>query len=73
MLSGVGLGTAVTSARVGGMATVNEVIERELLGFPAESVTLTVQFECAPSARTSKVIVLLPSTEVLSVLLQSPP
>ena len=41
----VGVVTAVTSARIGGMATVNEVIVRELLTFPPESVTVIVQFE----------------------------
>ena len=59
MLSGLGVGTAVTSARVGGMATVNVVISRKLLGLPAESVTRTLQFEYDPSARVSKVMVLL--------------
>ncbi len=73
MLSGVGVGTAVTSARVGGMATVNVVTSRKLLGLPAESVTRTLQFEYDPSASSLKVIVLLPELEVLlSVLLQSP-
>ena len=41
----VGVVTAVTSAIIGGMATVNVVIVRELLTFPAESVTVIVQFE----------------------------
>ena len=41
------------------MATVNEVIVRELLTFPIESVTVIVQFEYVPSARALKVIVLL--------------
>ena len=40
-----GVVTAVTSAIIGGMATVNVVIVRELLAFPAESVTVIVQFE----------------------------
>ena len=69
----VGLDTAVTSARVGGTATVNEVIGRALLTFPAESVTLTVQFEYAPSARALKVIVLLVAEAEVVELLQLPP
>ena len=65
--------TAVTSARIGGMATVNEVMVRELLTFPAESVTVIVQFEYVPSLKVFRVIVLFP--EIADVLLeeQEPP
>ena len=69
----VGVLTAVTSAIVGGMATVNEVIVRELLTFPAESVTVTVQLECAPSVRVLKVIVLLAAEAEVVELSQLPP
>ena len=55
------------------MATVNEVIERALLTFPAESVTVTVQFEYVPSGRVLKSILLLPTEDELSELLQLPP
>jgi len=55
----VGVVTAVTSAIIGGMATVNEVIVRELLTFPAESVTVIVQFEYVPSLKEIKVMVVL--------------
>ena len=72
-LSLLGVGTGVTSARVGGMATVNDVIERELLGFPAESVTLTVQFEYVPSASSLNVIVLLLAEAEVVELVQLPP
>ena len=41
----VGVITAVTSERIGGMTTVNEVILCELLIFPSESVTVIVQSE----------------------------
>ena len=49
MLLSVGVGTAVTSASTGDMATVNGVTGRALLTFPAESVTVTVQSEYDPS------------------------
>ena len=73
MLSLVGVGTGVTSASVGGTATVNDVIERELLRLPAESVTLTVQFEYVPSASSLKVIVLLLAEAEVVELVQLPP
>ena len=44
-MSVVGVVTAVTSAIVGGMATVNDVIVSVLLTFPASSVTVIAQFE----------------------------
>jgi hypothetical protein len=73
VLSPVGVETAVTSARVGGIATVNEVIEKELLTFPAESVTVTVQSEIVPSARVLNVMVLLAAEAEVFELLQLPP
>ena len=52
----VGVGTAVTSASTGGIATVNEVTARALLALPEESVTVIVQFEyVVPSFRALKV------------------
>jgi hypothetical protein len=42
----VGVVTVVTCATVGAVvSTVNDVIESVLLTFPAESVTIIVQFE----------------------------
>ncbi len=73
MLLPVGVVTAVTSASSGGTPIVNEVTERALLAFPAESVTVIVQFEYVPSFRALKVIVLLSPEVELSELLQSPP
>ena len=49
MLSLVGVGTAVTSASTGGMATVNEVTVRALLVLPEASVTVIVQLPYVPS------------------------
>jgi len=46
VVSLVGVVTAVTSASVGPfVSTVNDVIVSVLLSFPAESVTIIVQFE----------------------------
>ena len=73
MLSLVGVGTIVTSASTGDMATVNGVTGRALLTFPAESVTVTVQSEYVPSGRVLKSILLLPTEDELSELLQLPP
>ena len=76
MLSLVGVGTSVTSASTGGMATVKSLTSRASLTFPTESVTLTVQSEYVPSFRALNVIVVLLSLAtvvVLSLLLQSPP
>ena len=74
MLSLVGVGTAVTSASTGGIATVNEVTARALLVLPEASVTVIVQFEyVVPSFRALKVISLSPTEDELSELLQSPP
>ena len=70
----VGVGTAVTSASTGGIATVNEVTSRALLALPEASVTVIVQFEyVVPSFRALKVIVLLSTEDELSELLQLPP
>ena len=58
------------------MATVNGVTSRASLTFPAESVTVTVQFEYVPSGRVLKVTVVILSASVvvlLLLLLQLPP
>ena len=73
MLLSVGVGTAVTSASTGGIATVNEVTARALLALPEESVTVIVQFEyVVPSFRALKVIVLLLADAEDLELLQPP-
>ena len=69
----VGVITGVTSERVGGMTTVNVVIVKELLTFPAESVTVIVQFEYVPSLNVSRVIVLFPAIAVVVLEEQEPP
>ncbi len=69
----VGIDTAVTSARTGGTATVNEVTERLLLALPEESVTVIVQSEYVPSSKAVKVIELLPEYAEEVELLQLPP
>ena len=69
----VGAITAVTSAIVGGMTTGNEVILKELLTFPAESVTVIVQFEYVPSLNVFRVIVLFPAIAVVVLEEQEPP
>ena len=74
MLLSVGVGTAVTSASTGGIATVNEVTARALLALPEESVTVIVQFEYVPSFRALNVMVLSPADDAVVVeLLQLPP
>ena len=55
------------------MATVNSLTSRASLTFPAESVTVTVQFEYVPSLRESKVIVLFPWFAVVVLEEQEPP
>ena len=56
------------------MATVNGVTARASLTFPAESVTVTVQFEYVPSGRVLKSILLLLLAEAaVEELLQLPP
>ena len=69
----VGVVTVVTSTRIGGMTTVNEVIVRELLTFPAESVTVIVQFEYVPSLKVFRVIVLFPEIAIVVLEEQGPP
>ena len=69
----VGVITAVTSERIGGMTTVNVVIVKELLTFPAESVTVIVQFEYVPSLNVFRVIVLFPVIAVVVLEEQEPP
>ena len=73
MLSLVGVGTSVTTASTGGMATLNSLTSRASLTFPAESVTLTVQLEYAPSGRVLNVTGLLPAEAEEVELLQLPP
>ena len=69
----VGVITAVTSERIGGMTTVNVVIVKELLTLPAESVTVIVQFEYVPSLNVFRVIVLFPATAIVVLEEQGPP
>ena len=69
----VGVITDVTSAIIGGMTTVNVVIVKELLTFPAESVTVIVQFEYVPSLNVFRVIVLFPAIAVVVLEEQEPP
>ena len=69
----VGVITAVTSERIGSMTTVNVVIVKELLTFPAESVTVIVQFEYVPSLNVFRVIVLFPATAIVVLDEQGPP
>jgi len=69
----VGVITAVTSAIIGGMTAVNEVIVKELLTFPAESVTVIVQSEYVPSLNVFRVIVLFPATAIVVLEEQVPP
>ena len=67
-----GVITAVTSERIGGTTTVNEVIVRELLIFPSESVTVIVQSEYVPSLNVFRVIVLFPATTIVVLEEQGP-
>ena len=69
----VGVITAVTSAIIGGITTVNVVIVKELLIFPAESVTVIVQFEYVPSLNVFRVIVLFPAIAIVVLEEQGPP
>jgi len=69
----VGVITAVTSERIGGMTTVNEVIVKELLTFPAEFVTVIVHFEYVPSLNVLRVIVLFPAAAIVVLEEQGPP
>ena len=74
MLLSVGVGTAITSASTGGIATVNEVTSRASLALPEASVTVIVQSEyVVPSFRALKVIVLLSAAAAVVELLQFPP
>ena len=69
----LGVGTAVTSASTGGIATVNEVIARASLALPEASVTVIVQSEYVPSLKVSRVIVLFPATAIVVLEEQGPP
>ena len=63
----------MVTSRAGVVApTMKEFTERLLLSLLALSVTLILQLLWVPSDSALKVISLLPLTEVLSVLLQSP-
>jgi hypothetical protein len=76
VVSLVGVVTVVTTLSVGPVVSIlNELIESGLLALLTLSVTVMVQLLWSPSASALKVISLLPSTEVLSLLLllQSPP
>jgi len=55
------------------VSTTNEFIVKELLAFPAESVTITVQFEYVPSLKETKVIVLSPVVAEVVLEEQEPP
>ena len=54
-------------------STTNEFIVKELLAFPAESVTLIVQFENVPSLKETKVMVLFPLVADVVTDEQEPP
>ena len=54
-------------------STMNEFIVKELLAFPAESVTIIVQFEYVPSLKETKVIVLLLVVAEVVLEEQEPP
>ena len=74
MVSLVGVVTAVTSTSVAAVvSTVNNVIVRGLLAFPAESVTLIVQSEYVSSLKETKVIVLFPEIAIVVLEEQEPP
>jgi hypothetical protein len=55
------------------VSIVNAVTLRSELGFPAESVTLTVQLLCAPGESALNVTVLFPEVADVVALEQSPP
>jgi hypothetical protein len=55
------------------VSTTNEFIVKELLAFPAESVTIIVQFEYVPSLKETKVIVLLLVVAEVVLEEQEPP
>ena len=54
-------------------STTNEFIVKELLAFPAESVTVIVQSEYVPSLKETKVIVLLSVVAEVVLEEQEPP
>ena len=54
-------------------STTNELIVKELLAFPVESVTVIVQSEYVPSFKETKVIVLLPVVADVVLEEQEPP
>jgi len=63
-----------TVSSVGGVvSTVNPLIDKGALSFPAESITLIVQFVQDPSLKEFIVIILLPAVAKVLELLQDPP
>ena len=69
-----GVVTGVTSLSVGPVVSmVNELTESALLALLTPSVTVIVQLVYVPSESSLNVIVLFPTTEELSSLLQLPP
>ena len=54
-------------------STTNEFIVKELLAFPAESVTVIVQSEYVPSFKETKVMVLFPLVADVLLEEQEPP
>ncbi len=74
VVSFVGFVTGVTTASVGAVVSmVNEGTANAEEGFPAASVTVTVQFECAPWANVLNVTVLFPPVVEVAEDEQSPP
>ena len=66
--------TAVSSLSVGAVVSITKVLtESAVLALLALSVTVMVQSLYDPSARALNVIVLLPTEDELSELLQLPP
>ena len=55
------------------VSITNVLIERELLTFPAESVTVIVQFEYVPSLKALNVMVLFPLEADVVLEEQEPP
>ena len=65
---------SATPESVGGVvSTVNPLIDKGALSFPAESITLIVQFDQDPSLKEFIVIILLPAVAKVLELLQDPP
>jgi len=75
VLSLVGVGTFVALSSIGAVVSIVKEVTDWVIGLLALSVTVMVQLSYVPSGRALKVIVLLPTTEILSLLLllQLPP